>query len=162
MPPSWCFCVKATFGGFVLTKRILACPPVVFGVSVSCCVLFAGPPAENNLDSSSLLKHFQVGVFFFLLVQVDGSRCWVLLLRSTFQIPPIFQAGQSNAFASTALAALLYLPEKIHTFLNKSGNTVPINWMSRCYFLLDTQAARDHWWGNIFRTVAGYRTISCH
>lgn len=32
---------------------------------MSCCVLFAGPPAENNLDSSSLLKHFQVGVFFF-------------------------------------------------------------------------------------------------
>lgn len=34
------------------------------------------------------------------------------------------------------------LPEKIHTFLNKSGNTVPINWMSWCYFLRDTQAAR--------------------
>lgn len=90
-----------------------------FGVSLSRFVLFAGPPTENNLDSSSPLKHFHFFFLFsffsflfffclFFLVQVDSSHCRVLLLRSTFQIPPIFQAGQSNAFASPGLAALLY------------------------------------------------------
>lgn len=105
-------------------------------------------------------EHFQ---FLFQPVQVVGRRCRVSLLRSTFQIPPIFQAGQSNGVAWMGLAVLLYPPgENPHISEQKrqhSSHQLDV----MVLFSLPTRRQRGELWrGYIFRAVAGYRTISCH
>lgn len=114
---------------------------------------------ENNLDSSSLLKHFQ-----FLFAGAGGRPS----LPSV--APPEHLPNPSNISGRTikrhrldGFSGLIVLSQRKSThFWTKAATQFPSIGCHGVIFLQTHSQRGEHWRGYIFRTVAGYRTISCH